>query len=67
MFNSHRLTVKEQIDEALRGEASKPRADLLLTVNQRGWGHVRSYVVDGRYRGAAVILRTEQLEEWKIR
>lgn len=64
---SGRLTTKEQIDEALRAEEGVLRGHLLVELNLRAYEHVRSYIVNEKYRGASVAVIPEQLEEWVIR
>lgn len=59
-------TMREDIDEALRAETSMPRSQLVLSVNQRGLQHIRSYVIGARYRGAALTVRPDQLQDWVI-
>lgn len=63
---SSRLTTKEQIDEALRAEEGM-RGHLLVELNLRAYEHVRSYIVNEKYRGASVCIVPGQLEEWVIR
>lgn len=66
-LSSARLTVKEQIDEALREVTSRPRHELIVVVSPRGYEHIRSYCLSMTYRGASVRVDTEQLEAWIVR
>ena len=61
-------SIKERIDKALRdiGPQVAPRNQVIVSLNRRSYQHIRSWVLNGIYRGASVVIREDQLEDWVI-